>query len=455
MAGKFDPTPIEHRNQLLDPFVQAEKPRSDWRVGTEAEKFGILQDDSPIQYLGPNGVRQILAELAQRHGWFEVAEYEGGDVISLKRGNASITLEPGGQFELSGAPHSNIHHTCAEFRGHMAELRDISDDLGIRWLGLGFHPLATQEQLPWVPKMRYGIMKDYLPTRGSMARDMMRRTATVQANYDFSDETDALRKLRIGLRVQPIITAMFANSPWREGKAIGERSHRAKVWLNVDPDRSGLLPFAWKKGIGYEEYVDWVLDVPMFMVTRGAKVYKNTGQTFRAFLKDGFEGVRATKSDWETHVNTMFPEVRLKNIIEVRGADNQNTDLICALPALWKGILYDAQALDLMEELTDELDYETVEQTRPEIAKSALMADLAGRKVVTWAEQVLDIAKGGLGRISHLNRHGEDETIHLSRLSNLVEHGQSPADALLAAVDPKAELKSEIIRLSEMTSSAH
>lgn len=433
-------------DDLLAPFHAAEKPRARWRIGTEAEKFGVRRaDGTPIPFEGDTGVQRILMELAERHGWFPGGETEGGPMIQLRRGDASITLEPGAQLELSGAPLSTIHQTCAEVRGHMAELRAISDELGIVWLGLGFHPFARQDQLPWVPKLRYGIMRHYLPTRGSRALDMMRRTATVQANLDYGSERDAVRKLRVGLALSPVITAMFANSPFCEGRVTGDRSVRAAVWLDVDPDRSGLLPFAWDEPFGYREYVEWALDVPMFMLKRGDTVLKNTGQTFREFLRDGFSGARATREDWKTHLNTLFPEVRLKNTIEVRGADSQSLSMLCALPALTKGLFYDERSLEAAEKLIAGLDHATVEAARPDIAKRALGAEMAGRPLAEWARDVLDIAEAGLRRLNHLDRQGRDETIHLEKLRALVDRGLTPADALLRELDTDRPLLPQIL----------
>lgn len=387
----------------------------------------------------------VLAELVDRHGWFPARETSSGDVISLQRGDASITLEPGGQLELSGAPLTSIHQTCAEFRGHMAELRDISVELGIAWLGLGFHPLASQDDLPWVPKLRYGLMKRYLPTRGSMALDMMRRTATVQANFDYESEADAARKLRVSLALSPVITAIFANSPFVEGRATGERSHRARVWLNTDPDRSGLLPFAWKDDFGYRDYVEWGLDVPMFGFKRDGTLVTNTPQTFRGFMRDGFGGHAATAGDWVTHLNTLFPEVRLKNILEVRGADGQPTSMVCAMPALLKGILYEEKALAAAEELVSHLDHDRVAAARGDIADRGLRAELGGREVLDWAGRVLEIAEGGLERLSHLNRKGEDERVHLTKLRALIESGRCPADELLDEIDQSAPLLPQLL----------
>ncbi|MCB9591815.1 MAG: glutamate--cysteine ligase [Sandaracinaceae bacterium] len=433
-------------DDLLAPFHDAEKPASRWRVGTEAEKFGVrLEDGSPLPFEGDGGVRQVLLELEDRHGWHSDREHAAGDVISLRRGDASITLEPGAQLELSGAPLTTIHQTCAEFRGHMAELRDISDELGIAWLGLGFHPLATQAELPWVPKLRYAIMKEYLPTRGSMGLDMMRRTATVQANFDYASEDDAARKLRVSLALSPIVGAMFANSPFVEGRATGERSHRLRVWLDVDPDRSGLLPFAWSDGFRYRDYVEWALDVPMFGFKRGGELIRNTQQTFRMFMTDGQGGHEPTLTDWQTHINTLFPEVRLKNTIEVRSADSQSTPMICAMPALLKGILYEESALQAAEAAVSGLDFATVQAARADIAQRGLRAELAGRELAEWAQQVLEIAEGGLERLSHLDRQGRDERIHLASLRKLVERGMTPADALLEAIDMEQPLLPQLL----------
>ncbi len=437
---------VRTKDDLLELFFDAMKPRSHWRIGTEAEKVSVrLSDYGPVPFEGSHGVRTILAELAERHGWYEESEIDGGEVIALRRGEASITLEPGAQLELSGAPQATVHQTCAEFRGHLAELRDIANELGICFLGLGFHPFAKREELPWVPKLRYGVMREYLPTRGSLALDMMLRTCTVQANLDYSDEADAIRKLRIALAVQPIVTAMFANSPVVEGRLTGERSFRARVWLDMDPDRSGLLPFAWKDDFTIARYVEWALDVPMFMVKREGRVVRNTGQTFRAFMKDGFEGVHATAGDWETHVNTLFPETRLKRTIETRGADAPPSSMICAQPALWKGLLYCPAAIRKAEALASRISYDDAVKARPEIAAKALRAKLGNREVGEWATELMAIAMGGLAHLSNLNRSGEDERVHLAKLDTLLQKGQCPADALLEKIDPKAPIAPQVV----------
>ena len=425
-------------DDLLAPFHAAEKERARWRVGAEAEKFGVYRDDGkPVDFAGPRGIRAILSRLEQRHGWHPHREVQGGEVIALQRDGASITLEPGAQLELSGAPLETVHETHAELVGHRAELADVSEELGIAWLGMGFHPLATQEELPWVPKLRYAIMRRYLPTRGAHGLDMMRRTATVQANFDYSDEADAVRKLRIALRLSPLVTALFANSPFKEGRDAGDQSVRARVWLDVDPDRSGLLPFAAREGeLGYADYIEWALDAPMFMLRRGDQVVHNTGQTFRDYMAHGFEGERATFGDWETHLNTLFPEVRLKRTLEVRGADSLSTEMSCALPALWKGVLYEPGALDAAEAFSREIDIDELLAVREDIAHRALGAQLGGRLVAEWARELLAISRAGLEKLACLDEQGRDEALYLEPLGALAHDGLCPADLLRERVKP-------------------
>lgn len=434
-------------DDLLFPFHEAIKPESRFRIGAEAEKFGVdATTGAALPYEGERSVLTVLQALVERHGWKPEREKPDGPLISLLRTGASVTLEPGGQLELSGAPLENIHQICLEMSGHMAELRDISDELSLTWLGIGFHPFATQAELPWVPKARYGVMKRYLPTRGEHGLDMMRRTATVQANFDYSSEEGAMRALRISLRLSPLVTAMFANSPFYEGRIFGGKSFRAKVWLSVDPSRQGLLKDVMERGTRFVDYVEWALDAPMFLIKRGAEVLENTGQSFRSFLKHGFRGVRPTRTDWETHINTLFPEVRLKRTIEVRGADSLPANLICALPALWTGIFYDARALDEADELSASFTFEELEAVRPEISKSAIRATFRGKPLADLAARLLEIASGGLERRAQLNRNGKDERVHLSRLSALVEKGNAPADALMEGLsNADADLRREIL----------
>lgn len=453
IPSEVEPRPIRSFDDLLEPFHAACKPREHWRVGTEAEKHGVRRESlAPIPFEGEDGIAEVLRRLAQGAGWELVCE--GGTCIQLVRGEpgaqASITLEPGAQLELSGAPLATIHETAREHEQHVREIQAVGDALGLDWMGLGFHPFARREDLPWVPKFRYPIMRAYLPTRGRLAHDMMLRTCTVQANLDYASEEDAMRKLRASLRVQPVVTAMFANSPFVEGAITGERSRRALVWLEVDPDRSGLLPFAWRQGATFRDYVEWALDVPMFLVKRAGRVLENTGQTFRAFWSDGFEGERATAEDWLTHLNTLFPEVRLKKTLEVRGADSQRAELVPALSALWKGLIYDDGALAATETIGARWEHAEAESARPSIARDGLRARIGGREVGEHASELLAIAERGLRAQAALDAAGRDETMYLAPLRALIERGQTPADALLAQIDRSAPLAPQVVALTKL-----
>jgi glutamate--cysteine ligase len=441
------PQTLSSIDDLLFPFHESIKPEARFRIGAEAEKFGVdATTGAPLPYEGERSVLTVLQALVERHGWKAEHEKPGGPLISLTRTGGSITLEPGGQLELSGAPFENIHQICMEMSGHMAELRDISDELSLTWLGVGFHPFAAQADLPWVPKTRYSFMRRYLPTRGEHGLDMMRRTATVQANFDYSSEESAMRALRVSLRLSPLVTAMFANSPFYEGRLFGGKSFRAKVWLSVDPARQGLLKDVMERGSRFVDYVEWALDAPMFMVKHGAEVIENTGQSFRSFLKHGFKGVRATRADWETHLNTLFPEVRLKRTIEVRGADSLPGNLICALPGLWTGILYDSRAFDEADELSASFTFDELTSLRPEISKLALAATFRGKPLASYAERLLAIAMGGLERRAKLNKNGKDERVHMQHMATLIEKGFAPADALAEGLsNADGDLRREIL----------
>jgi glutamate--cysteine ligase len=428
-----DLDPIRRRDDLLVPFETACKPRDRWRIGPEMEKFGIIEPaHTPVRYSGDHGVLRILEELASKHAWVPEREHDGGPIIALMRGGASVTLEPGAQLELSGAQSENIHQVCAELRGHMRELGPLSRALGIRWLGVGFHPFARREDFEWVPKQRYGVMRSYLPTRGGHALDMMLRTCTVQVNLDYASEADAMRKMRVALALGPATTAMFANSPWKEGAPHGGVTYRGRVWLDVDPDRSGLLPTLWKKGARFDDYVEWALDVPMFLFKREGHAIANTGQTFRSFWKSGFEGHKPTLEDWKVHLNTLFPEVRLKKTIEIRGADVQSIDMACALPALWTALFYDDRALQQAEELTAGWEYGEVAELRTRVWRDGLRAVFRGKPLAEIAERVVSVAEGGLERRAILDPAcGKDERVHLARLRTLVGQAKTPADVLL------------------------
>lgn len=449
--------PSVHRSQLtrddlLAPFEDALTPEPLWRVGTEAEKFGVLSESGqPIAYEGARGVRATLELLQATFGWYPVTEHEGGALIALERGGESITLEPGGQLELSGAPHASIHDMAREWYSHLDELHHVGQQLGITWLGLGFHPFATPAELPWVPKLRYDVMRKYLPTRGSLGLDMMRRTCTVQANLDYASEEDAMQKLRIALALSPIMTAMFANSPLIEGRISGERSHRARIWLDTDPDRTGLLPFMWGAQGSFDRYIEWALDVPMFLFKRAGHVVHNTGQTFRAFMRDGYQGAQATAADWIMHLGTLFPEVRLKKTIELRGADCLPRELVPAMPALSRGLLYDAEARARGEALAASIDPAEAEALRAQIALQGLRAQLQGRPLADWAGQLLDIARGGLQRLAVIDaRTGRDESMYLDPLAELVEAGETPADRLLSRLDSNRDLIPQVLEYARL-----
>jgi glutamate--cysteine ligase len=429
--------PIRRREDLIRPFVDACKPPSDWRIGPETEKFGIFERTrAPLPYAGQQSILRVLEELASLHGWTPEREHEGAPIVALVRGDASVTLEPGGQLELSGGKSDTIHQVCAEMRGHMREIGPLSRAMGVRWLGVGFHPFARCEDFEWVPKQRYAIMKRYLPSRGGHALDMMLRTCTVQANFDYANEKDAMRKMRVCLALSPLVTTMFANSPWKEGRAHGGLTYRGRVWLDVDPDRTGLLPTLWRKEAGFEDYVEWALDVPMFLFKRAGQPVANTGQSFRDFLERGFVGHAATIDDWKLHLNTLFPEVRLKKTIEVRGGDAQSTDMACALPALWTGIVYDEKALGEAEAMVADWTYEEIAELRTRAWREGLRAMFREVTLAAWAERVLALAEGGLARRARVDaRSGRDERVHLARLRKLVAQGSTPADVLVDGLD--------------------
>jgi len=417
------------------------------------EKFGIFEDTRmPLLYSGRRSVLHILEVLASAHGWRPEREHEGGPIVALTRGDASVTLEPGGQLELSGGKSDTIHEVCAEVRAHMREIGPVSRSMGVRWLGVGFHPFARREDFEWVPKQRYGVMKSYLPTRGAHALDMMLRTCTVQANYDYSSEEDAMRKMRVALALAPLTTAMFANSPWKEGRAHGGLTYRGRIWLDVDPDRGGLVPQLWKKGARFDDYVEWALDVPMFLFKRDGHAIANTGQTFRSFLKSGFDGQHPTMDDWKVHLNTLFPEVRLKKTIEIRGGDMQSTDMACALPALWTGLFYDDTALREAESLVDDWGHDELAELRSRGWRDGLRATFRKAPLAAVAERVLALAEGGLERRARIDAStGKDERIHLARLRKLVGEGRTPADVLLEGFEKEKDPAAAMVERSALS----
>jgi glutamate--cysteine ligase len=426
-------TPVASRAELVEFIAGGAKPEADWRIGTEHEKFGFRYADlRPLGHEGPQGIATLLDGLATQFGWERVFEHD--KLIALTRDNASVTLEPAGQFELSGAPLETIHDTCCEVTSHLKEVRTVAEPMGVGFLGMGFQPKWRRDEMPWMPKGRYAIMRRYMPTRGSLGLDMMTRTCTVQVNLDFADEADMVRKFRVGLALQPIATALFADSPFTEGKPNGFLSFRSQVWSDTDPDRTGMLGFVFDDEFGYERWVDYLLDVPMYFVARGGRYIDCAGQSFRAFL-DGklpvLPGEKPTLKDWADHMTTAFPEVRLKRFLEMRGADGGPWNRLCALPAFWVGLLYDRIALDAAWDLVKDFSMEERERLRREVPRTALKTPFRGGSVRELALEALSIAGHGLKRRGRLNSKGADETVFLEPLIEFAQANQTPAERKL------------------------
>jgi len=425
--------PIESRDDLLAVFAGGEKPRADWRIGTEHEKFVYRCEDHRAPSHGePGGIRDLLMGMTE-FGWRPVIE--SGNVIALSGPDGTISLEPSGQLELSGAAVRNLHQTCAEAGRHLTQAKAIGERLGVGFLGLGMWPDKSRDQLPMMPKGRYAIMARYMPTVGSLGLDMMLRTCTIQVNLDYSSEADMVRKFRVGLALQPVATALFANSPLTEGKPNGFKSFRSHIWEDTDPDRTGMLPFVFEDGFGYERYLDYALDVPMYFVFRDGRYIDAAGQSFRDFLRGelpALPGEKPTISDFTDHLSTIFPEVRLKSFLEMRGADGGPWNRICALPALWVGLLYDGQALDCAWDLVRHWTIAEREELRRLVPKLALETPIPGGGTMRdLARQVLDIAAAGLTARGELNSSGDNEGGFLDPLHEIVSSGKTPADRLL------------------------
>jgi glutamate--cysteine ligase len=422
--------PVESVDGLVAFLRRSEKPPERWWVGTEHEKIGLWTPElRPVPYEGERGIASVLERVAATDGSERVLE--DGSLVALRKERASVTLEPGGQLELSGAPLRTIHETCSEFHSHLEVMKRVCEPLGIVWLGLGMHPLHGVPEIPRMPKSRYRIMRSYLPSHGSLALEMMHATATVQANYDFSDEADMVAKVRVALAVSPVVSAIFANSSLSEGKANGFVSRRLHIWQHTDPDRTGLLPFAFEPDFGYRRYIEWALDVPMFFVVRKGVYHAAGGMTFRRFLREGFGAERANFADFDRHLTTLFPEVRLKHVIEVRGADAVPPGLTCSLPALWKGLLYDSGARAAAFELVADASHEEREAARSDVARRGLAARYAGRPVLEIAKELAAIAREGLRRIGHAGRRDPDETGFLDPILEQLATGASPGQIVL------------------------
>lgn len=427
--------PIERHEQLAEYLADGCKPKSDWRIGTEHEKFGYCKDSlQPLPYDGERSILAVLEGLRDGHGWSPVLE--SGKLIGLEKDGANVSLEPGGQLELSGAPLQSIHETCDEVNSHLKDVKDIADRIGVKFIGLGAAPTWSHDEMPVMPKGRYKLMTDYMDRVGTMGKSMMYRTCTVQVNLDFGSEADMVQKLRVALALQPVATALFANSPFFDGKPNGHKSWRSRVWRDLDNARTGMLPFVFEDGMGFERWVDYALDVPMYFVYRDGKYVDALGQSFRDFLKGrlpALPGETPTLSDWADHLTTAFPEARIKKFMEMRGADGGPWRRLCALPAFWVGLMYDQSSLDAAWDIVKGWDAETREALRVAASVDGLQAKVGGISMHEIAREVLMISEAGLKARAKPGAGGmvPDETHFLNALMDSVETGKVPADELL------------------------
>ncbi len=427
--------PIERYEQLAEYLSDGCKPKADWRIGTEHEKFGYCKDTlKPLPYDGPRSVRAMLEGLQNRHDWAPIME--GDSIIGLEKDGANISLEPGGQLELSGAPLETIHQTCDEVNEHLRDVKDIADEVGVGFIGLGAAPIWKHEDMSMMPKGRYKLMTPYMESVGTLGTAMMYRTCTVQVNLDFASEPDMVQKLRVALALQPVATALFANSPFFEGKPNGHKSWRARIWRDLDEARTGMLPFVFEDGFGFDAWVEYALDVPMYFVYRNGQYINALGQSFRDFLKGelpALPGEKPTLSDWADHLTTLFPEARLKKFIEMRGADGGPWRRLCALPAFWVGLTYDQTALDAAWDMVKDWDAETRDELRVAASIDGLHAKVRGLSMHELAREAVNIAEAGLKARACPGAGGmvPDETHFLNALKESVDSGQVPADELL------------------------
>ena len=428
--------PIEDHSQLAGYLAAGCKPEADWRIGTEHEKFGYCKDTLlPLPYAGERSIQAVLEGLRDQHGWQPLTE--AGNLIGLQKDGANVSLEPGGQLELSGAPLETIHETCDEVNAHLADVKDIADRIGVGFIGLGAAPEWAYEQMPMMPKGRYKLMRDYMDKVGTMGKSMMFRTCTVQVNLDFSSEADMVQKMRVALALQPVATALFANSPFFDGQPNGHKSWRSRVWRDLDADRTGMLPFVFEDGFGFEAWAEYALDVPMYFVYRDGEYIDALGQSFRDFLKGelpALPGETPTLSDWADHLTTIFPEARVKKFIEMRGADGGPWRRLCALPAFWVGLMYDQGALDAAWDIAKGWDAETREALRVAASVDGLQAQVGGLRMHDLAREVVALSEAGLKARARPGAGGmiPDETHFLNALKESLESGQVPADELLA-----------------------
>lgn len=438
-SGVFSPI-IEHKPQMIERLAGGSKPKSEWRIGTEHEKIGFcLKKLTPLPYKGDCGIEAMLQGL-QRFDWKPV--FEGENVIALKRGDASVSLEPGGQLELSGAPLEHVHQTCREVSQHLREVKEVADEMGAGFLSLGFRPDTLLKDVPVMPKGRYGIMRAYMPTVGTHGLEMMFRTCTVQTNLDFGSEADMVKKLRVSLALQPVGTALFANSPFTDGKLNGYKSFRSRIWLDTDADRTGMLPFAFEEGFGFEQYVDYALNVPMYFVYRDGVYLDASGKSFRDFLDgklDILPGEKPTIADFDDHLSTIFPEVRLKTFLEMRGSDTGPWGELCAFSAFWTGLLYDQSALDAAWDMVKDWTEAERHQLRQDVPKMGLQTPFRNKTLREIAIAALALSREGLKTRAYTNAHGENESVFLQELDGFARTGRSNADRLIAAYKGKWE----------------
>ncbi len=429
--------PIGDKKVFIEYLSQGCKPRDAWRIGTEHEKFAYHLDTlAPLDYDGDVSVRTLLLGLEQ-FGWEPILE-NGNPIAMRKDDKSSISLEPAGQIELSGAPLKTLHQTCSEVHDHLKQVKQLAEKMQIGFVGLGYHPKRTAKDMPWMPKGRYKIMGDYMPKVGSLGREMMQATCTVQVNLDFDSEDHMVKMFRVAVALQPIATALWANSPFKEGKPSGYLSYRSQIWTDTDSDRCGMLPFVFDDGFGFEQYVDYILDVPMYFVYRDGKYINAAGHSFRDFMAGKLEvlpGDRPTIKDFEDHLSTAFPEVRLKQFLEMRGADGGSWDRLCALPAFWVGLLYDQNSLDVAWDMVKDWTVEEMEQLRIDVPEFALAATLRNQTVQEISLAALELSHHGLNNRNNLDKVGMNETHFLKPLFRIAESGLTPAEELLAAYE--------------------
>ncbi len=434
IASADDSIHIESRRDLADYLESGNKPKAAWRIGTEHEKLVYRRTDlQPPSYAEPGGIRDLLMGMT-RFGWETVME--GDNVIALKRETASVSLEPGGQFELSGAPLENLHQTCAETGTHLNECAEVAGALGLSMIGTGFTPHLRRDEIPIMPKGRYKIMMDHMPRVGSLGLDMMLRTCTVQVNLDYSSEADMVQKFRVSLALQPLATALFANSPFTEGKPNGYLSYRSHIWTDTDPQRTGMLPFVFEPGFGFERYADYMLNVPMYFAYRDNRFIDCAGLSFMDFMAGKLAtlpGERPTLADWKDHLSTAFPEVRLKTFLEMRGADSGPWSRICALPAFWVALLYDQGALDACWDLVKDWTIAEHDALRRDVPRLGLKTPFRRGTLQDVAMHVMAIADSGLKSRARIDASGMDERTFLKELHEIADSGMTPADRLLEA----------------------